>query len=38
MCTIGAYKTATDRARIESRHVCPEKLGLAKPAVSIPYN
>ena len=38
MSTIGAYKTPADRTRIESRHVCPEKLGLEKPAVSVPYN
>jgi hypothetical protein len=38
MSTIGGYKTAAERTRIESMHVCPEKLGLAKPAVSIPYN
>lgn len=38
MSTIGAYTTASDRTRIESMHVCPEKLGLGKPAVSIPYN
>jgi hypothetical protein len=38
MCTIGAYKNAADRARIESKHVCSEKLGLHKPAVCIPYN
>lgn len=38
MSTIGAYKTEADRTRIETMHVCPEKLGLGKPAVSIPYN
>jgi len=38
MSTIGAYKNVTERARIESIHVCPEKLGLGKPAVAVPYN
>ena len=38
MCTIGAYKTAAERARIETLHVCPEKLGFDKPSVAIPYN
>jgi hypothetical protein len=38
MGTIGAYKTAAERARIETRHVCAEKLGLHKPAVGLPYN
>lgn len=38
MSTIGAYKNSVERARIESIHVCPEKLGLGKPAVAVPYN
>ena len=38
MSTIGAYSSPDQRARIESMHVCPEKLGLGKPAVSVPYN
>jgi hypothetical protein len=38
MSTIGAYKTPADRTRIETMHVCPEKLGLGKPSVAIPYN
>ena len=38
MGTIGAAKTDADRARIELRHVCPEKFGLCKPAVGFPYN
>ena len=38
MSTIGAYKTTVERARIEARHVCAEKLGLHKPAVGLPYN
>jgi len=38
MTTIGAYSTLAERTRVESMHVCPEKLGLAKPSVAIPYN
>jgi hypothetical protein len=38
MSTIGAYNTSAERTRIESMHVCPEKLGMHKPAVGIPFN
>lgn len=38
MTTIGAYRTPAERLRLESRHVCPEKLGLGKPAASVPFN
>lgn len=38
MSTIGAYRTPADRARIEAMHVCPEKLGLERPSVAIPFN
>jgi hypothetical protein len=38
MSTIGAYSTLAERTRIETRHVCAEKLGLKRPCVSVPFN
>ena len=38
MCTIGAYSTPAQRLRLEKKHLCPEKLSLAKPAASLPFN
>ena len=38
MSTIGAYTTTTDRFRLERKHLCPEKIALAKPAASVPFN
>jgi hypothetical protein len=36
--SIGIYSTDSERAQIESMHACPEKLGLHKPAVAVPYS
>ncbi len=38
MTTIGGYTSPGERLRLETRHICPEKLGLNKPAVSVPFN
>lgn len=38
MSTIGAYATLAERTRIEGKHICAEKLGLRKPAASVPFN
>lgn len=38
LASIGAYKTPAERLRLEARHICPEKLGLGKPAASVPFN
>jgi len=39
-CTtpIGVYHTAAEKVRLEAKHICAEKLGLHKPAVSVPFN
>jgi hypothetical protein len=36
--SIGVPRNARERARMESKHVCEEKLQAKKPAVSVPYN
>ena len=38
MATIGAYKTPTDRKRLEARHICSDRAVVGMPAVSIPFN
>lgn len=38
MTTIGAYQNPAERLRMEAKHICAEKLGLHKPAVSVPFN
>lgn len=38
MSAIGAYTTPTERLRLEARHMCSEKLVLARPAASLPFN
>jgi hypothetical protein len=36
--TIGSPRNARERARMEAKHVCEEKLQSKKPSVSVPYN
>lgn len=38
MSPIGVYQNAAEKVRMEARHICAEKLGLHKPAVSVPFN
>jgi hypothetical protein len=38
MTTIGAYKTPAERLRLETKHICNDKVVVGKPAVSIPFN
>lgn len=35
---IGTPRTRRERSRLETKHVCEEKLQSKKPAVSVPYN
>jgi hypothetical protein len=38
MSPIGVYQNAAEKVRLEAKHICAEKLGLHKPAVSVPFN
>lgn len=38
MCMIGAYKTPTERIRLEAKHVCSDRAVVGMPAASIPFN
>lgn len=38
LATVGAYRTSAERLRLETKHICTEKLSLGKPAVSVPFN
>ena len=38
LATIGAYSSPAQRLRLEKKHLCSEKMTLAKPAASVPFN
>jgi hypothetical protein len=38
MSPIGVYNNSAEKVRLETKHICGEKLGLHKPAVSVPFN
>lgn len=35
---IGTFRTKAERAILEARHACKEKLQAGKPSISIPFN
>ena len=38
MTTIGAYKNAAERVRLEAKHTCSDRVVVGKPAATIPFN
>jgi hypothetical protein len=38
MTTIGAYKSSTDRLRLEAKHICSDRAVVGLPATSVPFN